>query len=548
MVKILHYYLLTLMLLMLSIGARAEDKTVTFVMQLDKSLTTDGFSITKDGVTITVYNTSSGSFQSSYLKINQGKPFTVSCSAGNIKKIVLTGYNDTRFDPDKLEVTDGGGTYNTSTGIDHQCEWTGDAASVTFTVPSNVRRVYLTKVEATYSTGSAPGEKQNPGLAFSSANASAVLGYSFTAPTLTQPDGLAVTYTSSNTNVATVNASTGEVAPLAVGTTTITASSAETDAYVAGEASYTLTVLALNGNGSTDNPYTVADLKKLNEINMFPTSSVSVKGIISGIYAFINTGYWNEMDYYISDDGSTDNQYLVKGRGLDYAKFNAKEDLMVGSKVILTGTPNDMSEFNYDELTSIEVPVSIVDGEYATFYYGGFNLKVPAGVTATTYSYANNALTTSKTYNEGDVIPAKTAVVLKGNAATYYFQGTTETGETPIFSNLHGFDKDATTSVEGMGKYYMLSLNAQSDPASIGFYWGADGGGAFTSKAHKAYLALPASANVKGFAFNDVTNGITAKTTTEQADAPVYSLTGLRMSGPLPAGVYVRNGKKFIVK
>ena len=29
MVKILHYYLLTLMLLMLSIGARAEDKTVT---------------------------------------------------------------------------------------------------------------------------------------------------------------------------------------------------------------------------------------------------------------------------------------------------------------------------------------------------------------------------------------------------------------------------------------------------------------------------------------------------------------------------------------
>ena len=219
---------------------------------------------------------------------------------------------------------------------------------------------------------------------------------------------------------------------------------------------------------------------------MFPTSSVSVKGIISGIYNFINTGYWNDMDYYISDDGSTDNQYLVKGRGLDYAKFNAKEDLMVGSKVILTGTPNDMSEFNYDELTSIEVPVSIVDREYATFYYGGFNLKVPAGVTATTYSYANNALTTSKTYNEGDVIPAKTAVVLKGNAATYYFQGTTETGETPIFSNLHGSDKDATTSVEGMGKYYMLSLNAQSDPASIGFYWGADGGGAFTSEAHTA--------------------------------------------------------------
>lgn len=347
----------------------------------------------------------------------------------------------------------GGGTY-AATSEAHQWEWTGDADSVTFTVSSTVKRVQLIKVEVTYSTGSTSSEKQNPGLFFSPAQASAVLGYPFTAPTLTQPDGLAVTYTSSNTNVATVNASTGEVAPLAVGTTTITANSAETDAYVAGEASYTLTVLALNGNGSTDYPYTVADLKKLNEINMFPESSVSVKGIISGIYAFINTGYWNEMDYYISDDGTSANQYLVKGRGLDYAKFNAKEDLMVGSKVVLTGTPYP-DEFDYSDLTSIEVPVSIVDGEYATFYYGGFNLKMPAGVTATTYSYANNALTTSKTYNEGDVIPAKTAVVLKGNAATYYFQGTTETGETPIFSNLHGSDKDATTSVEGMGKYYM---------------------------------------------------------------------------------------------
>lgn len=545
MVKTLHYYLLTLMLLMLSIGARAEDKTVTIIPQTDFNLS-DGISLTKDGVTVSWNSYTNGSLSRSYLKILKGKSFTVSCSAGNIiKKIVLTGWNDTRYDPDKLTVTDGN---YAPTGEAHQCEWTGDAASVTFTVPSDVSRVYLTKIEVTYSTGSAPGEKQNPGLAFSSANASAVLGYSFAAPTLTHPDGLTVTYTSSNTNVATVNASTGEVAPLAAGTTTITASSAETDAYTAGEASYTLTVLELAGNGTLEHPYSVADLNKLKQINMFPESSVSVKGIINSIYSFTNYTYWNEMDYYISDDGTTANKYLVKGMGLGNARFNAKEDLMVGSKVVLTGIPYP-DEFDYSELTSIEVPVSIADGEYATFYYGGFNLKVPAGVTATTYSYANNALTASKTYNEGDVIPAKTAVVLNGNANTYYFPGTTETGETPIHSNLHGSDVATTTNVEGMGKYYMLSLNAQSDPASIGFYWGADGGGAFISAAHKAYLALPASAQVKGFAFNDVTNGITAKTATaEQANAPVYSLTGVRMTGPLPAGIYVRNGKKFIVR
>lgn len=254
------------------------------------------------------------------------------------------------------------------------------------------------------------------------------------------------------------------------------------------------------------------------------------------------------MNYFISDDGTSSNTYNVEGKGLGRANFSAKEDLMVGSKVVLTGTPyEDM--FVYTDLTSIEVPVSVSEDGYATFHYGGFNLKVPAGVTATTYSYADNALTASKTYNEGDVIPAKTAVVLKANEGNYFFAGTTETGERPTATNLHGSDVATTTNVEGMGKYYMLSLDAKSTPGSIGFYWGADGGGAFTSKAHKAYLALPASAQVKGFAFNDVTNGITAKTTTtEQANAPVYSLTGVRMSGPLPAGIYVRNGKKFIVR
>lgn len=371
----------------------------------------------------------------------------------------------------------------------------------------------------------------------------------FTAPTLTKPDDLAVSYSSSNTNVATVDASTGNVTPLSAGTTTITAKSEETDTYLAGEASYTLTVLALTGNGSVDNPYTVADLKALAAAGMFPTSSVSVKGIISSVYNFTNTSYYNAMNYFISDDGTSSNTYNVEGKGLGRANFSAKEDLMIGSKVILTGTPYDESEFDYTEITSIEVPVYVSEDGYATFHYGGFALKVPAGVTATTYSYADNALTTSKTYNEGDVIPAKTAVVLKANEGNYFFAGTTETGERPTATNLYGSDVETTTNVEGMGKYYMLSLDAESTPGSIGFYWGADGGGAFTSKAHKVYLALPASAQVKGFAFNDVTNGITAKTTTtEQANAPVYSLTGVRMSSPLPAGIYVRNGKKFIVR
>lgn len=80
-------------------------------------------------------------------------------------------------------------------------------------------------------------------LAFSAASATAVLDEVFTAPELSGiTEG--VTYTSSNTSVATVDAS-GNVTLVAAGETTITATAAETGAYSAGEASYTLTVNTL---------------------------------------------------------------------------------------------------------------------------------------------------------------------------------------------------------------------------------------------------------------------------------------------------------------
>lgn len=60
---------------------------------------------------------------------------------------------------------------------------------------------------------------------------------------LTNDHGLTISYKSSDTSVATVNASTGKVDVLAAGETTITATGAETAVYYGGSASYTLTVI-----------------------------------------------------------------------------------------------------------------------------------------------------------------------------------------------------------------------------------------------------------------------------------------------------------------
>lgn len=103
------------------------------------------------------------------------------------------------------------------------------------------------------------------GLSYVTTSYSAVLGEPFTSPALLNPNHLAVTYSSSDESVATVD-SDGEVSILAAGVTTIKASFGGNETYAAGEAAYTLTVAAashkvffyVNGEQNGD-PTTVAE-------------------------------------------------------------------------------------------------------------------------------------------------------------------------------------------------------------------------------------------------------------------------------------------------
>ena len=108
------------------------------------------------------------------------------------------------------------------------------------------------------------------GLSFPEGSYTAVIGQAFTAPELSKTTDAPVAYTSSNPEVATVDAATGAVTLVAAGETTIKATTPETTTYRAGEASYKLTVLDLYtsiedfysaGDGNTgviDFPLTVA--------------------------------------------------------------------------------------------------------------------------------------------------------------------------------------------------------------------------------------------------------------------------------------------------
>ena len=206
-------------------------------------------------------------------------------------------------------------------------------------------------------------------------------------------------------------------------------------------------------------------------------------------------------------------------------------------------------EVAYKKNAVAPTSVSVTIGEtgYATLYYSDRALTVPAGVKGYTCSLSDGSFKMNEAFAEGQTIPAGTGVLLNGNPGTYTFNISSEAG-TPVADNwLKGSDEKATTK-DGE-RYYMLSLDAKNTAGSVGFYWGAPNGGAFTNGAHKAYLCVkPGVAGAKTcYRFDGQTTAIdgTRADKPTAADGAVYNLAGQRVDRSYK-GVVIKNGKKYI--
>lgn len=109
-----------------------------------------------------------------------------------------------------------------------------NAGDATVTVTGN--GIYKNAATKTFTIG-----KGTITLSYSAATAEGRIGETFTAPTLNNPSQVAVTYSSSNTEVATIGTD-GAVTLKGPGKTTITATFAGNDNYASATASYELTV------------------------------------------------------------------------------------------------------------------------------------------------------------------------------------------------------------------------------------------------------------------------------------------------------------------
>lgn len=141
-------------------------------------------------------------------------------------------------------------------------------------------------------------------------------------------------------------------------------------------------------------------------------------------------------------------------------------------------------------------------------------------------------------------VPANTGVLVKStaNAVTV-----TRLESAPAIEGTNLLRPACEKMTEGF-KYYKLAYDNYTEKTGLGFYWGAAEGGAFTVKPGLAYLAVPQAqaANVKGFSFDGTQTGINGVEATT-AKGAIYNLNGQRVE-KAQRGIYIQNGKKFIVK
>lgn len=428
----------------------------------------------------------------------------------------------------------------------------------------------------TYKTSKASYEiivKGAPALSFPETSYTIEMGDAFTAPKLEGlPEDVTPEYTSSNTEVATVDAATGEVKVVGVGTTTITVTSPNTGIYKEATASYELTVNRANSKVVTIDfsTFGYAPGQNVTEVSQNGIKLLLAKGSIYGAPAWYAPAVrmYKKSSLKITATSNIkkiefvfDGTKTLKDVECTSGKYDEAKGLWIFTNVKSKEATITNGEQNQAHIKKIivttELPTSVGTISIATpegfgTYYNSNSYILPESLTAFGYTTANTDGTLVKTdeFTGGDVVPANAALVVKGNTGEYECYATDQAATKTLEGNLlKGVAAETTiTKTEGFKRYVLTTVNGV-----LGFYRTKSGN--IKVPANRAYLELTeAQAQaVSFFQLDGETTGIeNATATTKEAPKAIYTLSGVRLKATttqgLPAGAYVVNGKVVIVK
>lgn len=444
-----------------------------------------------------------------------------------------------------------------------------------------------------YETSTASYEiivKGAPSLSFPQTSYTVEMSDVFSTPKLEGlPEGVTPAYTSSKEEVATVNAATGEVKIVGVGKTTITVTSPNTDIYEEATASYELNVKAAiykvefdftSNNWGLPTNYKKEEASYTNEAGYTITFGKSNGGhkimgndpnrnlifgkegatlslpafpfAVSKIKVFGNNGAskYTTQNFFVGGEAvSTETTSAITDHIYEIA-----EAFQAAGNIYTLKVTNDNNTqitkivvYAKDETVAGAINIATEEG-FGTFYTDK-NYVLPQGLTAFGYTSidGNNTLTKSVEYVAGDIVPANTAVVVKGAKGSYNYYNTEEAATKTIEKNLlKGVTTDTRIEAISGVKRYILT---RADDGILAFY--RTNSGTINVKANRAYLEVPSAMAVASFSLEGSATGINNVVTTA-AKQGIYTISGVRLNATttkeLPAGIYIVDGKKVIVK
>ncbi len=222
--------------------------------------------------------------------------FTVPNGTITGAQVVINGYN-----VPTMELDINGKLYEGTdiSNVDYCYTWSDEAGAetITLSMPAVFDWRYIHTVDLTYQRDL--GGKKPADLSFSATSAEVVMDDIKGLPELSNPNNLPVTWTSSNEEIATVDAE-GKLDLKAPGTVVITATTPGNDEFGDGNAKYTLTVIGVATS--------IADLEIMAPVygNKVKVNFPMIVTFGNGNYAFVKDAEDNAtMVYDARNDGST---------------------------------------------------------------------------------------------------------------------------------------------------------------------------------------------------------------------------------------------------
>ena len=550
-----------------------------------------------DGVSIVVTTKANGYVKTNDFRAYSGYTFTITapnnCIITSITSVAAGKTSSPKLNVDGGSVSIKDGTFS----------WTGSKNAVKFTVNSGI--ISFKTITVTYTEGQTKTLKS---LAISGNPTNKIYndGEEF------DPTGLKVTGTYDDNSIAAITNGitwTKTPATLAVGTTscsvTATVNGVTSPAYeVTGLTvvkSIKPIVFDFTANPNVWKITPLANNKKTGS-NVIAGKELKVEGVVmtatngisSGTCIYLSTQKGATPDLRVYDGGSITftapdgyNISEVDFTGTDLGRFstadkayenptwsgnahaitfNAKGGVKVKTATIKLVAATPVTP----EVTSGTLEFKAVDdGIYYATFSSSKNVVFPkTNVDVYSYNVSNgkgtqNKLTeyyyevTDATAGEeglihGYYVPANTGVlILSLNTTTpYYFSKNEETTKLPANQLKPALADVGAFTAETGYKYYKLAYDNYTAKTGLGFYWGAENGGAFKVKSGTAYLAVPTSdaSDAKGFAFDGETTGIENVNVAANQNKTIYNLNGQRVSNMSQAGLYIVNGKKMVIR